>query len=523
VNSMIRTFAAIDIGSSGLEMGIYELSEKFGIRLIDQVRYPIALGEDTWSSGKISYRRVDETCEALAEFARIMKGYQVENCRAYATSALREAQNSQIVVDQIRVRTGIEVRIISNSEQRFISYKAIAYKDAEFQKVIQKGTAILDVGNGSTQISLFDKDSLVSTQNLPLGAIRLMEIMRHMKTTAEKEQKLIQELVDNELVTFRKIYLKDRKVENLIGVGKVTLVLYRRIMGEVNQRDRITVEEFNRFYGALGRMTLDQIEDTFEVNAVYASLLLPAATIIRQVLEVTGADNIWVPGTLMLDGIAADYAEERKLLRFNHNFANDIIVTSRNMAKRYKCHMPHIQAVENAALQVFDCMKKYHGLGMRERLLLQIAADLHSCGKFVTMRNATEYAYNIIMATEIIGLSHVEREIVANVVRYHLKTFQYNDIKIDAKPSRSSRLATPDNLTLTVAKLTAILRLANSMDRSHSNKLDGCRIAIKNNKLIISTDYVGDVTLELLSIEEKADFFEEIFGIRPVLKQKKKV
>ena len=71
MNSMIRTFAAIDIGSSGLEMGIYELSEKFGIRLIDQVRYPIALGEDTWSSGKISYRRVDETCEALAEFARI--------------------------------------------------------------------------------------------------------------------------------------------------------------------------------------------------------------------------------------------------------------------------------------------------------------------------------------------------------------------------------------------------------------------------------------------------------------------
>ena len=210
-------------------------------------------------------------------------------------------------------------------------------------------------------------------------------------------------------------------------------------------------------------------------------------------------------------------------MKFNHNFANDIIVTSRNMAKRYKCHMSHIQAVESAALQVFDSLKKYHGLKERERLLLQIAADLHSCGKFVTMRNATEYAYNIIMATEIIGLSHVEREIVANIVRYHLKFFQYNDIKIEAKPSRISRLATPDNLTLIVAKLTAILRLANSMDRSHNNKLAGCRITVKNNKLVISTDYVGDVTLETLSIEEKADFFEEIFGIRPVLKQKKKI
>ena len=127
------------------------------------------------------------------------------------------------------------------------------------------------------------------------------------------------------------------------------------------------------------------------------------------------------------------------------------------------------------------------------------------------------------MATEIIGLSHLEREIVANVVRYHLQEFRYNDIHITGWPSRSTRLASPENLTMTVAKLTAILRLANSMDRSHNNKLAGCRITVKNNKLVISTDYVGDVTLETLSIEEKADFFEEIFGIRPVLKQKKKI
>ena len=341
MNKTVRTFAAIDVGSSDLELGIYELSDKHGIRPIDQVRYPIALGKDVYSRGKISYQLVDEVCRVLGEFSQIMKGYQVEAYRAYATSVLRETQNNRIVVDQIRVRTGIDIRIISNSEQRFISYKAIAYKDAEFQKVIQKGTAILDVGNGSTQISLFDKDSLVSTQNLPLGVIRLRETMRHMKTTSEREQKLVQEIVDNELVTFRKMYLKDRDIKNLIGIGKVTLRMYNKIMAGENKQDRISLEEFNHFYETLGRMTLDQIEDAFEVNAEYASVLLPAATIIRQVLGVTGAENIWVPGTRMLDGIAAEYAEEQKLLKFNHNFANDIIVTSRNMAKRYKCHNSH--------------------------------------------------------------------------------------------------------------------------------------------------------------------------------------
>lgn len=99
-----------------------------------------------------------------------MKGYKVQAYRAYATSALRDARNNQIVLDHIKVRTDLDVKIISNSEHRFISYKAIAAKDAEFNKIIQKGTAIVDAGFGSLQLTLFDKENLVTTQNLPWGA-----------------------------------------------------------------------------------------------------------------------------------------------------------------------------------------------------------------------------------------------------------------------------------------------------------------------------------------------------------------
>lgn len=519
---MVRTFAAIDVGSFELELGIYEISDKTGIRSIDHVKHVIALGRDTYNGGKISYHLVEEMCEVLADFVRIMKEYQVEDYRAYATSAMREAKNSQIVLDQIKVRTGLEVRVISNSEQRFISYKAIAAKDAEFQKTIQKGTAIVDVGFGSMQVSLFDRDALVSTQNLPLGVLRLREVLAHEHLTKEVEELLLTEMVDNELVTFRKMYLKDRDIKNLIAIGEPILILYSRF-DEEKRKDRVSIAEVNAVYDSLSQMTMDQIEETFDVNGEYAAMMLPTASIYKRMMEMTGAENMWIPGIMMTDGIAADYAEAKKLLKFNHSFSNDIIVTSRNMAKRYKCHMPHIQVVEQAALQVFDCLKKYHGMKDRERLLLQIAADLHSCGKFVTMRDATECAYNLIMSTEIIGLSHVEREIVANVVRYHVQPFRYNQVQVLAKPSVYTRLVNPENLTLTIAKLIAILRLANSMDRSHKGKLADCRLVIRGNELVITTGYTGDVTVEAMSIAEKGDFFEEIFGIRPVLKQKKRV
>ena len=135
----IKLFAAIDVGSFELELGIYEVSPKYGIRRVDHVRHVIALGKDTYNNGKISYELVEEMCGVLQQFAEIMEAYKISEYRAYATSAMREARNNQIVLDQIRVRTGIEVQIISNSEQRFISYKAIASKDAEFNKTIQKG------------------------------------------------------------------------------------------------------------------------------------------------------------------------------------------------------------------------------------------------------------------------------------------------------------------------------------------------------------------------------------------------
>lgn len=519
---MVRTFAAIDVGSFELELGIYEISDKLGVRSADHVKHVIALGRDTYNDGKISYHLVEEMCEVLSDFVRIMKEYQVEDYRAYATSAMREAKNSQIVLDQIKVRTGIDVRVISNSEQRFISYKAIASKDAEFQKTIQKGTAIVDVGFGSMQVSLFDKDALISTQNLPLGVLRLKELLAHEYLTREVEQLMVTEMVDNELATFRKMYLKDREIKNVIGIGEPILMLYYRI-DAAKRKDRVTRAEVNEIYERLSHMTRDQIEDTFEINAEYASMLFPTAAIYKRIMEMTGADNLWIPGIQMTDGIAADYAEAKKLLKFNHSFTNDIIVTSRNMAKRYKCLMTHIQTVETAALQIFDGLKKYHGLKERERLLLQIAADLHSCGKFVTMRDASNCAYNLIMATEIIGLSHVEREVVANVVRYHAQPFRYNQVQVMAKPSMFTRLANPDNLTMTIAKLSAILWLANAMDFSHKGKLTGCRLAVRGNELVITTDYTGDVTGEAMSIAEKDDFFEEIFGIRPVLKQKKRV
>lgn len=519
----VRIFASIDVGSFELELGIYEMSYKTGIRRIDHVRHVIPLGKDTYSAGKISYELAEEMCRVLEGFVEIMKSYRVKDYRAYATSAMREARNRQMILEQIRVRTGLTVRVISNSEQRFISYKAIAVQAGEFNRIIQKGTAIVDVGFGSTQLSLFDKESLVTTQNLPLGTLRVRGLLERIPATVEEHLQHIEEIVDNELFTFRKMYLKEREIANLIGIGENIFYIMDRL-GLKGQEDHIDASAMKEFYDHMCHLSTDQIEEQFGINGDYAALLLPSVVVYKRILEITGADMFWVPGIRLCDGIAAEYASDNKLIRFSHDFEEDILAASRNMAKRYKCHISHNQVLERYAMDIFDSTRKYHGLGQRERLLLRIAVQLHACGKFISIRNSNECSYNIIMSTEIIGLSHLEREIIANVVRYNIRDFDYDKVHLETTVHLEDHSGFSRNsITILIAKLTAILRLANSMDRSHREKLADCRMAVRERELVITTGYQGNMALEAASFEQKADFFEEIFGIRPVLRQKRRV
>ena len=130
------------------------------------------------------------------------------------------------------------------------------------------------------------------------------------------------------------------------------------------------------------------------------------------------------------------------------------------------------------------------------------------------MSNLGECSYNIILYTEIIGVSHLEREMVANVVKYNHLKFGYYDIM-----AQSSKV---DKQTyLTIAKLTAILKLANGLDRSHKQKFKDIKVALKDHNLVITVNTNEDITLEKGMLGDRADFFEEVFSIRPMIKQRK--
>ena len=509
----MKTFAAIDAGSFELSMKIFEISPKSGMHEIDHIRHRIDLGTETYATGKMAYERVDELCRYLNEFTKIMKGYKVSEYKAYGTSAIRETENTAIILDQIRQRTGINVEVLSNSEQRFLGYKAIAFKGEAFNKFIEKGTAIVDIGGGSIQISLFDKDKLVATQNMRLGVLRLREILSHLDVGKAQYDAILTEMISSQLSVFKKLYLKDRQITNIIVVDDYINALVQKKFFSDKVGEHVDVKTFQKLMKLAGEKTSQELTRIFDMPQESIDLLYISYVLLKRIIEVMNAEMLWAPGMTLCDGMAYEYAQENKIVLPEHDFEQDIIACAQNISKRYMGSKKRGETLEKIALTIFDSMKKVHGLGQRDRLLLRLATLLHDCGKYISMTNLGECSYSIIMATEIIGLSHMEREIVANVVKFNHEEFEYYDV---------SKASTLDQESyLRIAKLTAILRVANGLDRRHKQKFKDVKTILKDDVLTITVDTKEDITLEKGMFSHRADFFEEVYSVKPVIKQKR--
>lgn len=215
--------------------------------MLNHVRHRMELGRDTYATGKISTELTDELCAVLLDFKQMMKEFGVEDYRACATSAIRETRNTLVFLDRIFLRTGIRLEILSNSEQRFHGYKSIASNEEKFQDIIEQGTAIVDVGGGSIQISLFDKENLVTTQNIRLGTLRLRERLTDVAERTVHYTAVMEELLNNELRTYRKLFLKDRNIQNILLVGSYIQYVNQYIHSS-SESSRITRTEFFNFY-----------------------------------------------------------------------------------------------------------------------------------------------------------------------------------------------------------------------------------------------------------------------------------
>lgn len=505
--------AAIDVGSNSLRMMIAQVTSEGEVIPLEDLYIPTHIGKDTFSYGRIQVQSIHDTCDTLKGFNKLMRDYKLKNYRAVSTSGIREAENREYVLEQIRIRSGLEVEVINNAQERFLMYKAIRNHMADEKKFVDKGTLIVDIRSGGVEISVYSEGSLKFTEYMKVGSLRLREILADLEKRTLDFPSIMEEFIDSR-IDFLKSILPKFNIKGFVGLGGELKAIISLCSGNSKGKDNnyIKKEQLNKLYSKVHSLTTSQIIEEFKLPRNQAEILLPSIILFNSFLQMTNADGIYAPMVSLRHGLLAHMADERFDTVRRKEANDDIISSVWYIGKKYSIDEIHSTYIEKIALSIFDQMKKVHMLGENERFYLRIAAILHDIGKYVNHNDHDVHSYNIIRFQDIMGFSDRELNLVANIARYH------SDEIPNLSHDNYSMLDARDQII--VSKLVVILRIAEAMDISHKQKMKKVEVHKHGKELQFIVWTKEDILLEEWSFISNSTFFEEVMGNKPVIKRR---
>ena len=381
-----------------------------------------------------------------------------------------------------------------------------------FEDLIGDSAVLVDIGGVSLQITLFSKGKIITTQHLSMGTVSISENLKKLGSYAGNSLEQTYEMMYKELEVFKTMFLRDIEPKYMILLGVQVSTIAERLSGFSSKM--IKMKDYLDFINKINRQYIKAFEIENDIYLDNENLIEPIVMLYKVLAETLNPEMVYAPGVSVSEGMAYHHCYNKKWLSATHNFDNDIITAAWSIAKRYGSYQPHLKALFKLSTEIFDAMKKYHGLGKRERVLVQCIAILHDCGKYISLSEASNCSYTIIMSSEILGLSHKERELIATTVEFNRKP-------VEPYENLSDRFSREEYLT--ILKLLAILKVANALDRSHKQKIKNVSMRVKDKELFISIEANSSLALEKGLFKKNADFFEDIFSIKPVLKENSRV
>lgn len=508
-----KVAAVIDIGSSFLSMEVAEAGPGEP-RELDYLEYPVNLGYETFTHGKVSFKTTEEVAKALEGFLKSARQYGVDDSaiRVTATTALREAGNASYVLDQLKIRTGLDVDVLEDGQEMALIFQEVLRRMHEKRQDLIKPFMMAYIGTGSVGIAAVRDGTIFFARNIRVGSLKLSQMLGETGERTPRFYAIIEEYLAA-LTRLLKDQMQSFRPGRFVVCGKeIELIASLTRTGEQDGMQVISRRDLTELYDSVKGLTPAQAAHKFNLREEQGEVLLPSLAIYMTLSEFTNSDAVLSPGVVLVDSILyalldADGAED-----WSRRFEEGIAASAWETARRYQADVNHATAVEGYSLLIFDSLKKIHGFSRRERRLLQAAAILHDIGKFVNSKYHDVYTCHLLLDSNLIGLNSAEMRLVANIARYHSGAVPSQSHAEWAELSPGEQLA--------AAKLAAILRLADSLDRSHLQKFTGVDIRLKDSELVFTGHSDRDTTLEEWTFGYKSEYFTEVFGLRCVLRKK---
>jgi len=506
---------AIDVGTNSIHLIVVELDPRFGTsRTILKAREMVRLGGgDALARGYLGKKAMQRGIGAIAKFAEAARHAGASDVRAVATSAVRESSNGQEFIDAVRESSGVAIEVLDDVEEARLIHLGVSRSFPLDGKV----ACIFDIGGGSTEFIVGDAERPYFLHSVRLGSLRLYDEFLRDEETANAGLRALGKHARAILGPVAR-QLSDYRYDLLVGTSGTVLglaALDAAALGLPSGRVHGYVLRLDRLRALQKTMTALSPADRRKMpgmNPRRSDIIVAGNAVVIAILELLGRDELVVSERALREGIVVDYLERnialaRKLgdertRRFDEMHA---------LARRFGQLEAHQNNVAALSLALFDGLADLHRFAPSDRDALFAAALVHDVGRAIAASAHHKHGEYIVRNAGLTGWRDDEIALVATLVRYHRKALpkMTHAEYASATPPQRER----------IAKLAAILRIADGLDRRRLGVVSGITVSRPNPSsaagasVLVRVEASQDVSPELEAAAYKSDLFERAFGL----------
>ena len=499
--------AAIDIGTNSIRCIVVEASRNGSYRILDDEKETVRLGEGIASRGAISDAAIARAEQAATRMAKLVKGLGVKGVEAVATSAVRSAANGPALVARLEAILGVAVQVISGEEEAGLAAQsALRNFDMQGQRY-----GVLDVGGGSVELTTAQGQLIEEYYSLELGAVVMTE--RFLKndpirgTDMEKYRRYIR-------AELKKRFGSGKlQLPMLVGSGGTITAIAQMVL-QYRREELPSVHgvavlraEVVHILAMLQRKPLAERKALPGLSPDRADIIVAGVALVDTLMEFFNSNTLLVNARGIREGVILQALQRHGLARQTpaHRSWRDAVL---EFGRNCQIEEGHALQVSRLSLALFDDLAKPCSLKKRDRVVLEAAAILHDVGSWISYESHHKHSYHLIRHADLFGLTPRERELAAQVARYHRKS-------LPKKKHEPFQKLTAKEQGL-VSRLGGILRLADGLDRRRCGAVERLSCEMQESVARLGVAGSDDLAVEVFGGTAKKELFEKAFGLQVV-------
>ncbi len=504
-----KLVAVIDIGATSIRMAIAEISEGGQFRTLESLAQAVSLGKDTFSTGSIDPATTEECVRVLKSYRQKLIEYGItrsDEIHVVATSAVREALNRLVFLKRIYIATGFNVEPFDEAAVNRVTYLGVLPLLASEPRLAEGKTLIVEVGGGSTEVLLIDQGDVAFAHTFRLGSLRLRKTLEAFHAPVGKVRTIMESQITRIVDQVRKHVPADHSLIMIALGGDIRFATSELLPSwDGHSLATVAVDELRKLTEHTVARSVDELLHNFPLALPDAEGLGPALLTYVRLARALKVDEILVSPLNLRDGLIREMASREE---WTENFTHQIIRSALDFGRRFGIDEPHGRHVAELSRMLFRALQAEHQLGYRYEVILYVAALLHDIGYAVSARSHHKHSMYLIGNGDLFGLSQKDVLLAALTARYHRRS--------SPKPIHEGYATLDWEGRTIVAKMAAMLRLADALDRTNTQRVRNIQCEREDNRWVISVPGADDLSVEQLAVQQKSALFKEVFGV-PVL------